>query len=76
MAAIKIQHYRKNCIGCNACVQFAPQTWDISTKDGKAVLKNGQGKNDVFTSEIDPEDLDDNQKAAMSCPTRIIKIIT
>ena len=31
---IKITHLRKNCIGCNSCVEYSPENWDISDKDG------------------------------------------
>lgn len=71
----KIQHYRNNCIGCNACVQHAPQTWCMSSKDGKAVLRNAKGKANVFISDLADENVAANQKAAQSCPTRIIKIL-
>lgn len=75
MSGPQIQHYRNNCIGCNACVQHAPQTWFMSPKDGKAVLKNARGKSNVFISDLADENVAANQKAAQSCPTRVIKIL-
>lgn len=76
MKKLKIQHYRRNCIGCNACVQLAPQTWEMSEKDGRAILKGGISKGGIVTADLSPLDLSSNQQAAESCPTRIIKIIT
>ncbi len=75
MSFIKIQHYRQNCIGCNACVQIAPQTWEMSAKDGKAKLKQGQAKGEVYTGEIAADELEVHQQAADYCPTKIIKIL-
>lgn len=71
----KIQHFRKNCIGCNACVLIAPQQWLMNEHDGKAILRNSQGQNDVFVADIAEHDLEKNQKAAQACPMNIIKIM-
>ena len=47
MKPMKIQHYRQGCIGCNACVQHAPQNWVMNEEDGKVDLKNATQK--IFT---------------------------
>ena len=73
---MKIIHYRKNCIGCNACIEAASDYWEISKDDGKANLKNSsKNKNGIYIKEISIIDLEENAKAADSCPVRIIKII-
>ncbi|RMD45861.1 MAG: hypothetical protein D6831_02855, partial [Aquificota bacterium] len=46
---LQIIHYREKCIGCNACVEAAPDRWAISKKDGKAVLLKGIEKKGIYT---------------------------
>lgn len=70
----KILHYRDRCIGCNACVEIAPQTWRISRKDGKAVLLGGADKKGIYQLEIHENDLAANLTAAEACPVKVIKI--
>ena len=72
----KVLHYRDRCIGCNACVEIAPQTWRISKKDGKAVLLAGVLKKNVHQVTIHESDVEDNLRAATACPVNIIKINT
>ena len=71
----KIIYYRQKCIGCNACVEAAPNQWRISRKDGKSTLVFSREKKDVFSLAIMNSDLEDNQKAARNCPMRIIQIL-
>lgn len=74
MKAIKIQHFRQDCIGCNACVQYAPQTWSMNEVDGKVDLIAGVTNGNTVTAELSTSDLEANQKASSSCPMKIIKI--
>ncbi len=62
----KIIQYRSKCIGCNSCVEHAPNTWEIS-EDGKSTLKNAEKKGGIYRKEID--------KAAADCPMHIIQIL-
>ena len=70
----KIVHYRKDCIGCNSCVENCPSMWKINEKDGKADLANSKKKGDTYVTDLDPALLEENEKAAEDCPVRIIKI--
>ena len=69
----KIIHYREKCIGCNSCVELAPDRWEISKEDGKANLKGSIKKKDVYIAEITHDELEQNKKAQRDCPVRIIK---
>lgn len=71
---VKILHYRDRCIGCNACVEIAPQTWRISRKDGKAVLLGSVVKKNVHMVDIHEEDLDANIRACEACPVKVIRL--
>jgi ferredoxin len=75
MKMMKIQHFRQDCIGCNACVQYAPQTWAMNEADGKVDLIEGVTKGDIVTADLLASDLDANRKASACCPVRIIKIM-
>ena len=70
----KIIHYRKKCIGCNSCVEHAPDYWKMD-EDGKSTLLRGEKKDKVYILEIDEVELDCNKCAAMDCPVKIIKIM-
>lgn len=70
----KILHQRDRCIGCNACVEIAPQTWRISKKDGKAVLLGAIKKKDIHQVEIHDSDMESNILAINACPVKIIKL--
>jgi len=74
MKKVKVVHNRKNCIGCNSCVELAPQTWVMDEKDGKSSVVGGKEKNGVFVGEIFECDLEANCKAAAACPVKIIKV--
>lgn len=72
---IRVIHYRKDCIGCNSCVEYSPGNWEISEDDGKSSLLNSkETKQGVFVSEIPESELEENEKAARDCPSRIIKV--
>ena len=42
MVVITLQ--RNKCIGCNYCVELAPNLFQMSKKDGKSVLLNTKEK--------------------------------
>ena len=70
-----VTHYRDNCIGCGACTAVCPNGWRLSDDDGKAILLDGEErKAGVFVKQVHPEDVEENELAAMCCPVRIIKV--
>ncbi len=71
----KVIHYRNKCIGCNSCVEIAPEFWEMDGEDGKSNLKGAQRKKEVEILEITPADLDENEKAAKDCPVNIIHVV-
>ena len=71
---VKIIHYRKNCIGCNSCVELDPKNWKMCAKDGKADLIGSKNKKGIYQKEINEIEKENAQKAADSCPVNIIKI--
>lgn len=74
MAKITITHQRNKCIGCNYCVEFAPDRWVMSKKDGKATLVGGVDRKGFYSLKLSPIELEENQKAADACPVKIIQI--
>ena len=70
----KVIFYRSKCIGCNACIEAAPERWRMSRKDGKSNLIGSIEKKGVYQVSIFEEELEENKIAASHCPVRIIKI--
>ncbi|MFA6456169.1 MAG: ferredoxin [Bacteroidota bacterium] len=71
---IRITHFRSKCIGCNACVEVAPNRWRISKKDGKSILLQGTEKKGVVSAIVGDDEYRANTIAARMCPTNIIKV--
>lgn len=71
----RIIHFPADCIGCNSCVENAPGNWYIDESTGKAILRGGCNKGGTMISEISSAEVADNQRAAMSCPMGIIRVI-
>jgi len=71
---MKITLFRKNCIGCNVCVEHSPDHWIMSPADGKVVLKNSTQKGDYFIKNISIEQLEENKLAEKNCPVKIIQV--
>lgn len=71
---LQIIHYREKCIGCNACVEAAPDRWAISKKDGKAVLIKGTEKKGIYTIITHAMEYEANLEAAQNCPVNIIHL--
>ena len=71
----KIIHYRDRCIGCNSCVEHAPQYWIISKADGKSCLLGAVKKKDCFVRTISTVEVEANKRAAEDCPVHIIQVI-
>lgn len=71
---IKITHYRDKCIGCNACVEAAPDRWRVSKKDGRCTLVGGKEKKGIYQVDVHEVELEANKLAAANCPVNIILI--
>lgn len=69
-----ITQQRIKCIGCNYCVELAPDRWRMSKKDGRCTLVGGQDKKGFHTVRVSDAELEENEKAAAACPVKIIKV--
>ena len=72
---ITIIQQRAKCIGCNYCVELAPQRWRMSRKDGKSVLLDATDKKGFWNVKVREDELESNLKAAKACPVNIIQVI-
>ncbi len=71
---IQITQLRNKCIGCNACVEAAPDHWIMSKKDGKSYLRKAQKKRDFYILTVSELEYDENKIAAQNCPVKIIRL--
>ena len=66
---------RKKCIGCNYCVELAPEFFRMSKKDGKTVLLNALDKKGFYTLKTpNNAGVDACEQAEVACPVKIIKV--
>jgi len=66
---------RKKCIGCNYCVELAPEQFQMSTKDGKSVLLHAEDKKGFHTLKSSNQQIFDACKeASKACPVNIIEV--
>ena len=73
MLVITLQ--RPKCIGCNYCVEAAPELFRMSTRDGKAVLLRSTEKRGFYTLRTPRLDLEaPAREAARLCPAKIIRV--
>lgn len=73
MVIITLQ--RNKCIGCNYCVELAPNQFQMSKKDGKSVLLHSKDKKGFFTLKTTENDILETCKdAAKACPVKIISV--
>ena len=64
---------RDKCIGCNYCVEMAPEQFQMSKKDGKTVLLRSTEKKGFFTLKShDDSSLEACENAQKACPVKII----
>lgn len=71
MVVVTLQ--RNKCIGCNYCVEVAPEHFRMSKKDGKSVLLHSEEKRGFFTLRLaDNSQFDLCEQAAKACPVKII----
>ena len=71
---IQIVHYREKCIGCNVCVEVAPERWRMSKKDGKSNLLGAKEKKGIYVLNTHEEELEQNLLAEKHCPVNVIKV--
>jgi len=70
-----ITFQRAKCIGCNYCVEAAPDLFRMSKKDGKAVLLKSYEKKGFHTLKLRDLSLYDNaMRAKEVCPAKIIHV--
>ncbi len=73
MVVITLQ--RNKCIGCNYCVELAPNQFQMSKKDGKSVLLHSKDKKGFFTLKSNENAiLDACENASKACPVKIINV--
>lgn len=73
MVVITLQ--RNKCIGCNYCVELAPEQFQMSKKDGKSVLLHATEKKGFFTLKSADENIyDAAMEAKKACPVKIISV--
>ncbi|ALJ05535.1 4Fe-4S ferredoxin [Pseudalgibacter alginicilyticus] len=73
MVIITLQ--RNKCIGCNYCVELAPNQFQMSKKDGKTVLLQANNKKGFFTLKSNDDSIfEDSDNAAKACPVKIISV--
>lgn len=66
---------RNKCIGCNYCVELAPNQFQMSKKDGKTVLLHAHEKKGFYTLKSnDHTILEACKNAAKACPVKIISL--
>jgi ferredoxin len=71
---IQITQQRAKCIGCNYCVELAPERWRMNKKDGKSVLLGAINKKGFHTVEVHNMEYKVNKAASKYCPVRIIHV--
>ena len=71
---IQIIYKRDKCIGCNYCIELAPDRWRMNKKDGRSVLLGSRNKKGLYTAEVDELEYEANKASAQVCPMKIIRI--
>ena len=71
---VRILYHRIKCIGCNSCVEAAPDRWRVSKKDGRSNLVGGKNKKGIYQVQVSMDEYEQNLKAAENCPVKIIRL--
>lgn len=71
---VQIMFQRGKCIGCNACVEAAPDRWRVSQKDGRCNLIGSNEKKGMYRALVNLDEYEQNLQAAANCPVRIIRV--
>lgn len=73
MVIITLQ--RDKCIGCNYCVEMAPNQFQMSKKDGKTVLLHAINKKGFYTIKSNDNAIfEESEQASKACPVKIISV--
>ncbi|WP_375324295.1 ferredoxin [Flagellimonas sp. GZD32] len=73
MVVVTLQ--RDKCIGCNYCVEMAPEQFAMSKKDGKSVLLHSKDKKGFYTIKSHDEGIfEPCEQASKACPVKIISV--
>ncbi|MFM1998782.1 MAG: hypothetical protein RL204_729 [Bacteroidota bacterium] len=70
----RITQQRIKCIGCNACVEAAPDRWAMSKKDGRCTLIGATEKGGFHSILVHDDEWERNEEAARNCPVKIIQM--
>lgn len=70
----QITHLRHKCIGCNACVEEAPNQFEMDETDGKSNLKESKKKGDFYSKSETDDEYEQAVNASESCPVNIIHV--
>jgi ferredoxin len=71
---IQIAYQRRKCIGCNYCIELAPERWKMNKKDGRSVLLGARNIKGLYKVEVDEVEYEANKASAKVCPMKIIRI--
>lgn len=73
MVVVTLQ--RDKCIGCNYCVEMAPNTFQMSKKDGKSVLLKSINNKGFYTLKSHDHSITEAcELAVKACPVNIISV--
>lgn len=71
MVVVTLQ--RNKCIGCNYCVEMAPNQFQMSKRDGKTVLLHATEKKGFHTIKSPDNSIyEECVQAEKACPVKII----
>jgi ferredoxin len=71
---IQITYQRGKCIGCNYCIELAPERWRMNKKDGRSLLLGAKNKKGIYSVNVDDIEFEANRASAKVCPMKIIRI--
>lgn len=75
MENYRVEHNRRECIACGACVAVSPGIMEIDPSDGKSDLKGAERlENGSEKREIGEKDFPSAKEAADVCPVNVIHI--
>lgn len=71
---IRIAHKRGECIGCNACVEHAPNYWKMDDDGMASLIEVTHRHKQMEYGEGFDCDRDELEASVQSCPVAIISI--
>jgi len=72
--AKKVEYNKHKCIGQGNCISTAPSYFGLNEEENKAVLKDSEENEGIFTKIIEENKLDDVIEAAKQCPVNAIRV--